>query len=110
MNKIAKTFGIFLLTLALIPNVQADKYRVQIKMVTPQSDTGDVVILFKPGKNEDGFSGKAKAMLIGTDLGTNKSLAVILTAVSMEKDVIIEVETMPTRDIIQIITSTGFAP
>ena len=110
MDKIAKTFGIILLTLALIPNALADTYKIEIKKITPQADSGDVELLFKPGAKEDGFSGKAKGVLLGTDLGTNKSLAVILTAVSMEKEVIIEVETMPTNDFTQTITSVGFAP
>ena len=110
MSRIAKAFGMFLLTLALIPAAYAESYKVIIKRITQESDTGDVVLLFKPGAKEDGFSGKAKGVLLGTDLGTNKSLAVILTAVSMEKEVIIEVETMPTNDFIQTITSVGFAP
>jgi len=110
MDKIAKTFGIILLILALIPNALADTYKVKIYKIAPKSDSGDVVIQFKPGKKEDGFSGKAKGVLLGTDLGTNKSLAVILTAVSMGKEVIVEVDSMPTNDIIQIINSTGFVP
>jgi hypothetical protein len=110
MKKIAKAFGIFLMTLALIPGAYADSYKVIIKKITQASDTGDVVLLIKPGEKEDGFSGKAKGVLLGTDLGTNKALAVVLTATSMEKEVIIEVETMPTSDVIQTITSVGYSP
>ena len=110
MNKIATTFGVSLLMLALIPNVQADTYKVDIKKIMHDSVTGDVVLLFKPGEKENGFSGKAKGVLLGTDPSANRSLATIFFAVSHEKEVIIEVETMPTSDVIQTITKVGFVP
>ena len=99
--------GIALIVLALTSNAYAEFYDVKIKKIASKSDTGDVVIQIKPGKEEDRFSGKARAMLLGTDPGTNKSLAVLLTAVSLGTEITIEVNDTPTFDIIQVITSTG---
>lgn len=110
MKKTAKSFGIILLTLALVPSAYADNYKVIIKKITQESDSGDVILLFKPGEKEDGFIGKAKGVLLGTDPGTTKSLAIILTASAMEKEVIIEVASMPTNYTIQTITKVAFAP
>ena len=110
MNRIAKAFSTVLLTLALIPGAYADTYKVIIKMITQKTDSGDVVLLFKPGEKENGFSGKAKGVLLGTDLGTNKSLAVILTAVSMDKAVSLGMDAMPSTYVTQTITSVGMAP
>jgi len=109
MNRIAKAFSTVMLTLALIPGAYADTYKVIIKKITQKSDSGDVVLLFNPGE-KNGFSGKAKGVLLGTDLGTNKSLAVILTAVSMDKEVIIGMDAMPSNYVTQTITSVGMAP
>jgi len=109
MNRIAKAFSTVMLTLALIPGAYADTYKVIIKKITQKSDSGDVVLLFNPGE-KNGFSSKAKGVLLGTDLGTNKSLAVILTAVSMDKEVIIGMDAMPSNYVTQTITSVGMAP
>lgn len=104
---LGKAFGVVLMVIALTSTSYAESYKVQIKKVTPMSETGDVVLLFKPGTKEDGFTGKAKGVLLGTDIGTNQSLAVILTAVSLGAEVILEMESPPTYDFIQVINSTG---
>jgi len=104
---LANLSGVALIVLALTSNAYAEFYDVKVKKIAAKSDTGDVVIQIKPGKEENGFSGKARAMLLGTDPGTNKSLAILLTAVSLGTEVTIQVNDTPTYDIIQVITSTG---
>jgi hypothetical protein len=109
LRQIGKVFGVFLMAMALSTSAFAEKYRVQILKVTSVSDTGDVIIQFKPGGKEDGFDGRARAMLLGTDLGANKSLAIILSAVSLDAEVLIQVESPPTNDFVQVISSIGFS-
>ena len=102
--------SIALLLLAFTPNAQAEFYNIVIKRITPQSVSGDVVIQFKPGRKEDGFNGKAQARLLGTDLGTNRSLAVLLAAVSLGTEAVIELPAAPSNDVVQTIISTAITP
>jgi len=101
-------------TLALVPaflglvlsgNVLADDFRVKIKKIGPESGSGDVIIQIKPGSNEDEFSGKARVMLLGSDPGTNRAMATLLTAVTLGAEVIIDVTNPPSYDDIQVINS-----
>ena len=107
--KLGRIISIILLALAFVPSAHADFYRVNVTRITPQSASGDVAIRFQPGKNEKGFRKKAEAMLLGSDPGTNKSLAVLLSAVTNGKEVIIELEFVPSKTT-QTILSTGFIP
>jgi len=104
---LANVLVLALLVFMLPANVLADKYRARITKITPESATGDVIIQVKPGKNEDAFTGKARVMLVGTDPGTNRALATLLTAVSLNAEVIVEVANPPSSDDIQVITSVG---
>ena len=88
-------------------SVLADNYRVVVKRITPTTTTGDVVVRIKPGKNESNFSGTAKVMLAGNDLGTNRAVAILLTAVSLGAEVLIDVPNPPSSDSLQIINSVG---
>lgn len=108
-TQLGRSISIILLMLAFIPSAHAEFYKVKIKKITPQSVSGDVLIEFKPGSTESGFSGKAKAMLLGTDLGTHESLAVLLAAVSLGTEAIVELGFVPS-DVTQTIISTGIAP
>jgi hypothetical protein len=102
---IATALGIALLGFVLTANAVAGNYRVRIKKISPESASGDVIIKIKPGTKEKGFSGTASVMLSGTDPGTNRAMATLLTAVSLGADVIIDVPDPPSYDNIQIITS-----
>ena len=86
-------------------NVLADNYRVIVKRVATEAATGDVIVRIKPGKNEEDFSGTANVMLVGIDIGTNRGLATLLTAVSLDAEVIIDVPNPPSSDNIQTVTS-----
>ena len=107
----ARALVLALLGFVSATNVLAENYRVKIKKISPETDSGNVIIQVKPGNNEDGFAGKANVMLVGTDPGTNRALAALLTAVSLNAEVIIDVANPPSIDDIQITTKvTLIAP
>ena len=103
----AITAVLAVLGFALSTNALAETYRVKIKRIGPESTTGDVFIQVKPGKNEDAFTDKARVMLAGTDPGTNRATATLLTAVSLQAEVFIDVPNPPSFDDIQVITSVS---
>ena len=108
---VTSTVGLTLLGCVLATNVLADNYRVKIKSIRPESATGDIIIQVKPGTNEKNFSGKARVMLVGSDPGTNRALAAMLTAVSLKAEVVINVINPPSyADIQAIISSSLIAP
>ena len=89
----------------LSTNALAENYRVKIKRVGTESASGDVFIRIKPGRNETGFTGTANAMLLGSDPGTNRGLATLLTAASLKAEVIIDVINPPSYGDTQVINS-----
>lgn len=107
IRPIATALGLALLGFALTTTALADNYRVKINKIGPESTTGDVIIQVKPGTNEVEFSGKARVMLVGSDPGTNRALATLLTAVTIGAEVIIDVTNPPSNDDIQVINSTS---
>ena len=88
-------------------SVLAENYRAVVKRITPDTSTGDVIVRIKPGKNESDFSGTAKVMLAGNDLGTDRAVAILLTAVSLGAEVLIDVPNPPSIDNTQTINSVG---
>ena len=105
VRSIATALGQALLGLALTTTALADNYRVKIKRIGPESASGDVIIRIKPGTNETDFTGLANARLIGSDPGTNRALATLLTAVTLDAEVVIDVANPPSYDDIQVINS-----
>ena len=102
---VANALVLALLVFMPATNVLADNYRVKIKRIGPESATGDVIIRIKPGKNETDFTGTARVMLVGIDPGTNRGMATLLTAISLNAEVLVNVANPPSFDDIQIITS-----
>ena len=99
--------GLAFLGLVMCSHALADNFRVRIKRITTEPVSGDVIIQVKPGTNEEAFSGKARVMLLGSNPGTNRTLANLLTAVALKADVIIDVTNPPTYDDIQVIDSAS---
>ena len=104
---LTKVLVLALLVFMLPASVLADSYRVIVKRVATESATGDVIVRIKPGKNEKDFSDTADVMLVGSDIGTNRSLATLLTAVSLGAEVIIDVPNPPSSDDKQAVTSVS---
>jgi len=105
------TFGYFLTVLSLCfvlaPNAYADDwYDAKILKVTPRAETGDVFVQFFPGANEKDFTGRAKAVILGPDAGANKIMAVLLTAISLNSEVSLQMANPPSLTE-QVITSAG---
>ena len=107
IRALANALGLALLGFALTTTALADNFRVKIKRIGPESGSGDVIIRIKPGTNETDFTGTAKVMLIGSDPGTNRALATLLTAVTLGAEVIIKVTNPPSIDDVQVINSIG---
>jgi len=102
---LAYALGMALLASAMCTNALADNYSVKVKKVRSDVTTGDIVIQVKPGTSEKNFTGKARVMLSSNDLGTNRALATLLTAVSLNTDVIVDVPNPPSYGDIQAISS-----
>ena len=104
-----RTLALAAAGLALSANVLAANYKVKIKSLRVEPVSGDIIIQVKPGANEKGFSGKARVMLLGSSTGTNRSLALLLTAVSLNTEAIINVTNPPTYDDIQTLDSISLS-
>lgn len=100
------TIFLVLLNISFATNAFAGTYRVKIIRVSTDAASGDVIIQIKPGKNETDFTGKARAMLVGSDPGTDRAMAVLLTAISLNAEMLIVVTNPPTFDDIQTISKT----
>ena len=103
----AIALGLAFLGFMLSTNALADTYRVKIKRIGAETVSGDVILRIKPGTNETDFSGTARVMLLGSDPGTNRAMATLLTAVSVQTEVYIVVINPPSFDDIQVISSTS---
>ena len=76
-----------ILLIMVSPTISAETYNVKIQKISQKVESGDVVIKIKPAENEDGFTGKARVMILNTDYGATESLSTVLTAISMSADV-----------------------
>ena len=102
--------GTILLSLVLCSGVMADTFRCKVKRVTAEAGNGDIIIQVKPGAGETDFTEKSRVMLVGTDPGTDRAMAALLTAVSLNTDVLIEVANPPSFNDVQIVTSLSLVP
>ena len=111
IRALANALGLAALGFVLSTNALADKYRVKVQRVSSDTATGDIIIRVVPGTNENDFSGKALVMLLGNDPGTNRAMATLLTAVSMNAEIVIDVLNPPSFGDIQVIANmTLIAP
>lgn len=105
LRLIATTFCLTSYSLSFVSTAHADNFRVRIIRISSAPVTGDVIIQIKPGKNETDFTEKSRAMLVGSDLYTDRAMATLLTAISLNSEVIISVTNPPSFDDIQAITN-----
>jgi len=106
-----RSIRFFLLTLCLSVSgmlvsspAMADKFRVKIRKIESDMASGDVMVQIKPASGESGFTGKVQVLLPGSDIGINRALATLLTAVSLGAEVVIKVPFPPSADVIQPVT------
>lgn len=108
MNKyVMKTLGVLALSMLVVSNSLAGWYSVKVVQVVPRADSGDVFVQLAPGAKETSFTGIARGIIQGSDAGANKIMAVLLTAVSLDTEVTVEMAATPAWDPAQIITSSG---
>ena len=104
----AYLLGILTLSLVLTANSLAGEfYTVKIVEVNPRSASGDVFIKFDPAAGETRFTERARGLLVHTDPGSNKIMAVILTAITLNSNVTILMDSAPTFNPVQVIQSAG---
>ena len=109
MKKIKSVVVLAILMLVLAAgNASAAWYRVVITNVIPRP-AGEVDIKFTPGTGETRFTGKCVAQVIETDVGAKSMLATILTAVSINKEVTVNLVNVPSPTANQSVEGVGLA-
>ncbi len=103
----AYLLGILTLSLMLTANSLAANFTVKIAAVVPRAANGDVVVQFDPGTGETRFTERSRGLLLGDDIGTNKVMAVLLTAITLNSEVTILMDNAPTFKPVQVIQSAG---
>ena len=88
--------GIMVVLLAAT-SASATWYRCTITQVSPKVD-GSVAVQFLPGTNEQQFTEKSRATINPEDVGAKNILATILTAISLDKNVMISLAVAPSMD------------
>lgn len=74
-------------------------YTATIIGITPRIDSGDVVIQIAPGTGETGFTDNpSRVILRASAMGAKESLAVLLTAASMNKEITVNTNIPPDWD------------
>ena len=107
-RRLAFLSGLFALCFMVTTNsFAADFYTAKITQVVPRAASGDVFVQFVPGTGETRFTGLARGVLLGTDTGTNKIMAVLLTAITLNTDVTLLVDVVPSFATPQVILSAG---
>lgn len=105
--------GGILSLLVFAPNTYAEWYVATVEQVVPRA-TGDVFVQIKPAPSETGFcennvvAGQLSRIIIdASDPGANALLATFLTALTMGKQVTVDVPSPPCWEPAQIVTSAG---
>ena len=80
---------------------------MKVAVINPRSASGDVFVQFDPGVSETRFTKRARGVLLGSDTGTNKVMAVLLTAITLNAEITILLDTVPTFANVQVIQSAG---
>ena len=75
--------------------------------IVQRSNTSDAVLKIWPGTGEQNFSGLVRVKLNGTNPGSKQILALILTAISMGKEITFSVDGLPSYDVQLDIISVG---
>ncbi len=99
--------GVITLSLMLTANsFAADFYVVKLAKVNPRA-AGDVFVQFDPGASETRFTERARGLLVGADPGSNKIMAVFLTAITIGSEVSLLLDNVPTFSDVQVIKSAN---
>ena len=103
----AKALGVVALSIFMTSNSFATWYTVKISQVVPRSTSGDIYVQMTPGAGETSFTGLARGIIVGSDPGAKELMAVLLTAISLQTEVTVDMDTTPSWDTPQVINSTG---
>jgi hypothetical protein len=87
---------------------QAAWYEVNVVQVVPRMDSGDVVVQLSSATGAaNSFDGIARGLLVGTEPGTNKMLAVMLSAIALNTTITVDLANAPSSWPPQPILGTG---
>ena len=103
--KLSILFGIIVFLL-MSTNASAGWYKGIVTAVTPDSN-GNVVVNILPGTNETRFTEKSRGRIYGDNLGGKNMYATLLTAISMNKEVVVNMVNTPSLAEIQEITGVA---
>jgi hypothetical protein len=107
-KNLASIFSILALSfMVTTSSFSADFYTAKITQVVPRAASGDVFVQFVPGTGETRFTALSRGILVGTDTGTNKVMAVLLTAITLNTDVTLLMDLVPSFATAQVIQSAG---
>ncbi len=84
------------ISLLTVSNSFADWYSCDVSTLTTRG-TGIVVVTFMPGENETRFSTLAKAEISPVNQGAKMMYATLLTAASLNKEVILSLDNIPSE-------------
>ena len=104
---VVKVLSTIAFSIFLTSNSFAGWYTVKITQVVPRADTGDVFVQMAPGAGEKRFTDIARGIIQGSDAGANKIMAVLLTSVSLDTEVTVDMDNTPAWNPAQIINSVG---
>lgn len=95
------------LSIVLAANALAeDWYSAKLVQINPR-EGGDTYIQFKPGAFENRFSGIARGVIDGTTPGANRIMAVLLAACTLDTEVTILLDEVPSWNRAQFVLSAG---
>ena len=101
--------GVLSLSLVLTTNSHAagDWYYVKVTQLITGVNGGNVVVVFDPGATETKFTTWGRGLLPGSEKGSNKMMAMFLTAASLKAEIKIFLDSVPNKADIPIITNAG---
>ncbi len=82
--------------LMMAVSAHAGWYACKITNITPKSN-GSVAVKFNPGTGVTNFVGQGRATINPIDNGAKNMLATLLTAVSLNREVTLDLTTVPTQ-------------
>lgn len=107
IGTIRNAIAVGLLTLVLVSPAYAAWYTVRVYQVVPRTDSGDVFVQLQPGAAETRFTGTVRGILPGAAAGTNKLMAVMLTAVALDAEITVDMAALPSWETPQVINGAG---
>lgn len=106
MQKVCSLF-LFVALLVLGEASYATYFTAKVVGVRATGETGESIIVIRPGNLETKFSEQSRVKILPSDPGANAMLAAVLTAVSLGFEIYFDVESTPSFGNIQAVNYLG---